>query len=146
SAGSFRIWQYSSRGRRRVLPVDGTPHAEWDWIFSRNLDAARSDLLRAGRTAFSSFRWVRQRQKLHVGLSMLGTKTLVLFTVATLCAASDFDGARALEWTQKAVALGPRPAGSPAIQKLQAMIRTELKANGWAISEDAFTADTPVGK
>lgn len=77
---------------------------------------------------------------------MLGTKTLVLFTVATLCAASDFNGAHALEWTQKAVALGPRPAGSPAIQKLQAMIRAELKANGWAVSEDAFTADTPVGK
>jgi len=59
--------------------------------------------------------------------------------------ASEFSGTRALEWTAKAVALGPRPAGSAANAKLQAMIRDELKANGWQISEDAFTANTPAG-
>jgi Zn-dependent M28 family amino/carboxypeptidase len=72
---------------------------------------------------------------------------LVLCTAAvvTLQAAGEYSGARALEWTQRAVALGPRPPGSPAIAKLQAMILAELKAQGWQVSEDAFTAQTPAG-
>lgn len=72
---------------------------------------------------------------------------LVLFGTALAVAAADveYSGARALEWTQRAVALGPRPPGSPAIAKLQAMIVAELKAQGWQVSEDAFTAQTPAG-
>lgn len=69
---------------------------------------------------------------------------LALLLVGELRAA-DFSGTRALEWTRKAVALGQRPAGSPAIAKLQEIIRAELKARGWQISEDAFTAQTPAG-
>lgn len=58
---------------------------------------------------------------------------------------SDFSGERAFEWTRKAVGLGPRPPGSIAIAKLQQVIRGELKAHGWFISEDTFTANTPAG-
>lgn len=77
---------------------------------------------------------------------MLRHQALILaLLLAPAIDASDFSGARALEWTAKAVALGPRPAGSPAIAKLQSMIRAELKLNGWQISEDVFTANTPVG-
>ncbi|MCZ2150063.1 MAG: M28 family peptidase [Bryobacterales bacterium] len=65
---------------------------------------------------------------------------------AAPCSAADFNGQRALESTRKAVALGQRPAGSAAIARLQAMIRAELKAHGWAVSEDVFTARTPVGQ
>jgi glutaminyl-peptide cyclotransferase len=60
-------------------------------------------------------------------------------------AASDFSGASALEFTRKAVAFGQRPAGSEANRKLQALIKSSLKTNGWEISEDSFTAPTPVG-
>lgn len=78
---------------------------------------------------------------------MLGTKALTVTLALAACAlAADFNGARALESARKAVALGPRPAGSPAIVKLQAMIRAELAANGWQVSEDMFVATTPIGK
>ncbi len=78
---------------------------------------------------------------------MLGTKAITAaFALAALCGGADFNGVRALESARKAVALGPRPAGSAAIAKLQAMIRAELKAAGWQVSEDVFTASTPIGK
>ncbi|MBL8178759.1 MAG: M28 family peptidase [Bryobacterales bacterium] len=78
---------------------------------------------------------------------MLGTKAIAAAVVLAVCAAgADFNGARALESARKAVALGPRPAGSAAIAKLQAMIKAELQANGWQVSEDVFTAPTPVGR
>jgi glutaminyl-peptide cyclotransferase len=59
--------------------------------------------------------------------------------------ARDFSGARALEFTRRAVAFGPRPPGSPAMRKLQAYIAAELKPRGCQVSEDAFTARTPEG-
>ncbi|MBI3207706.1 MAG: M28 family peptidase [Candidatus Solibacter usitatus] len=70
---------------------------------------------------------------------------MMLMLVPAILAAQDFSGAKALEWTRKAVAFGPRPAGSAAIAKLQTMIRAELTAQGWQVSEDGFTAGTPVG-
>lgn len=71
---------------------------------------------------------------------------LALLLAPSLLPASDFSGARALESTRKVVALGPRPPGSVANANLQKLIRAELKASGWQVSEDAFTATTPVGK
>jgi glutaminyl-peptide cyclotransferase len=70
---------------------------------------------------------------------------IVILALAAPLMASEFSGTRALEWTAKAVALGPRPPATPAIAKLQTMIRNELKLHGWQISEDAFTANTPIG-
>lgn len=60
-------------------------------------------------------------------------------------AAQPFSGQRALDWAGKAVSFGPRPAGSPELAKLQGVITAELKARGWQVSEDAFTAQTPAG-
>ena len=78
---------------------------------------------------------------------MLGTKAITVTLALAACAlAAVFNGVRALESARKAVALGPRPAGSTAIAKLQAMIRAELAANGWQVSEDMFVATTPIGK
>ncbi len=78
---------------------------------------------------------------------MLGTKAIAAgLAFAALTMGQDFSGVRALESARKAVALGPRPAGSPAIAKLQAIIRAELQANGWQVSEDTFVAPTPAGK
>lgn len=73
-----------------------------------------------------------------------------LFLSAGLALASDlpptaFLGSSALEYTRKVVAYGPRPSGSPAIQKLQAYLRTELRQRGCTLTEDAFTATTPAG-
>ena len=76
---------------------------------------------------------------------MFRHQTLILALAASTLLASDFSGTAALDWTAKAVALGPRPPASPAITKLQAMIRDELGRRGWQISEDIFTANTPVG-
>ena len=82
---------------------------------------------------------------------MHGTKTKVA-SAAALClvlaaslSAKEFSGERALEFTAKAVALGPRPPGSAAIRKLQAYILAELKQRHCEILQDDFTARTPQG-
>ncbi len=56
-----------------------------------------------------------------------------------------FSGARALEYTRRAVAFGPRPAGSDALRKLHAYIYRELKPLGCTVLDDEFTASTPLG-
>jgi glutaminyl-peptide cyclotransferase len=61
-------------------------------------------------------------------------------------AAARFDGQRALEHTGKVVALGPRPAGSPALARTRDYIRKELTALGLTVKEQAFEATTPAGK
>ncbi|MFB3828699.1 MAG: M28 family peptidase [Bryobacteraceae bacterium] len=72
---------------------------------------------------------------------------LIAGALALACGgeAREFSGARALEYTRRAVALGPRPPGSAAIRALQARILGELKLRGCRIEEDAFTAQTPIG-
>jgi Zn-dependent M28 family amino/carboxypeptidase len=62
-----------------------------------------------------------------------------------LATAKDFSGAEAYRFTEEAVALGPRPSGSPANAKLRALIRRELALQGCEISGDSFTAQTPDG-
>ena len=72
-----------------------------------------------------------------------------LFLMLLLCAwpadAKEFSGERALEYTRKAVAFGARPIGSPALHRLAAYIRTELRSTGCAFSDDAFEGATPNG-
>lgn len=77
---------------------------------------------------------------------------IVLLTLQPACfaqskstPASNFSGSRALELTAKAVALGPRPDGSPAIVRLRALIRQQLAGKGAEITTDGFTAQTPDG-
>jgi Zn-dependent M28 family amino/carboxypeptidase len=43
------------------------------------------------------------------------------------------------------VAIGPRPAGSPALQATRKYIRGELEREGIEVRESAFDANTPVG-
>ncbi len=76
-------------------------------------------------------------------------KTIGLIIALAWCLAAhakDFSGARALQYTRKAVSFGPRPPGSPAIQKLRAYILQQLKLRGCEIVPDRFTAKTPVGE
>jgi len=81
---------------------------------------------------------------------MLRKKVLTASAILTAClianaTAAGFSGASALEFTRKAVAFGPRPPGSPANQKLQSYIESQLKLLHCRISYDAFTAQTPAG-
>ena len=62
-----------------------------------------------------------------------------------LLAAAPFSGSSAFEFTRQAVAFGPRPPGSPAIQKLQGFLSTRLKSFGCEVSEESFAAATPAG-
>ncbi len=54
-----------------------------------------------------------------------------------------FNGQRAMQYVREVVALGPRPARSPAHQKLENYIRSHLRGDN--LEEDAFTASTPNG-
>ena len=56
-----------------------------------------------------------------------------------------FDGARAFEHLKQVVALGPRPAGSEALQKTRDYIKGQMSALGLSVTEQAFDATTPVG-
>src|SRR6185295_14735503 len=56
-----------------------------------------------------------------------------------------FDGGRAYEHVRQMVSLGPRPAGSPAIEQTRAYIKKELAAIGLKAEEQAFEPSTPIG-
>lgn len=58
----------------------------------------------------------------------------------------EFSGEEALAHVQKLVDLGPRPAGSEAIQKTRAYIIEQLKSFGWTASEQPFIDKTPRGE
>jgi len=76
-------------------------------------------------------------------------KTLILTLAAIAMAAhgeaKTFSGAAALDYTRRAVELGPRPDGSAAIVKLRAIIKGELSKTGAPVTSDAFTGATPDG-
>jgi len=55
-------------------------------------------------------------------------------------------GEEAMDWAQRVVALGPRPPGSEAHQKLQKLIVDSLKPLADEIQNDNFEPVTPVGK
>lgn len=56
-----------------------------------------------------------------------------------------FDAGRAWEHLRRQVALGPRPAGSPALEATRRYIRDELERAGITVREQTFDAGTPVG-
>ena len=56
-----------------------------------------------------------------------------------------FDGDRAFNHVKAQVELGPRPAGSPAIEKAREYIVRELKSSGLNTTLEEFTEKTPRG-
>lgn len=56
-----------------------------------------------------------------------------------------FDSNRAYEDLRQMVAIGPRPAGSAAIEQTRDYIRKALKAAGLTVHEQPFDAQTPAG-
>jgi Zn-dependent M28 family amino/carboxypeptidase len=74
----------------------------------------------------------------------------VLFLAACVPASStneDFAklGQTAMDWTRRAVELGPRPPNSEAHRRLQALIAGELRSRQAEVVEEKFTAQTPAG-
>jgi Zn-dependent M28 family amino/carboxypeptidase len=68
--------------------------------------------------------------------------TLVATVAGQTPATKNFNGAEALALTRRAVAFGPRPDGSAAIEKLRGFIRSQLASRGCEIARDSFTAAT----
>jgi glutaminyl-peptide cyclotransferase len=57
-----------------------------------------------------------------------------------------FDSGRAYDHLRQIVSIGPRPAGSPGIAKTRDYIIAQLKAIGVPVTQQAFTAKTPIGE
>jgi glutaminyl-peptide cyclotransferase len=60
-------------------------------------------------------------------------------------AAPAFDSSRAWEHLRQLTAIGPRPAGSAAIEQARGYIRKQLAAAGVAVTEQAWEDRTPIG-
>src|SRR3989442_5404751 len=71
---------------------------------------------------------------------------LVLGLVAQTPAPPHFDSSRAWEDLRQLVAIGPRPAGSPAIEQTRKYIKDRLAAAGVGVAEQAWDDQTPLGK
>ncbi len=54
-------------------------------------------------------------------------------------------GEKAMEHVRALVGFGPRPPGSPELQKSRDYIEQQLRGFGYQIEEDAFVAETPYG-
>jgi len=59
---------------------------------------------------------------------------------------SDFDGERAFEYVRKQVEFGPRPPGSPELEKTRGYIIDQLRSFGLNVTTDEFQTTTPVGE
>jgi hypothetical protein len=57
----------------------------------------------------------------------------------------EFSGDHAFEEVRKQVEIGPRPAGSPELEKTRELIASSLTANGWSVERQEFTDSTPRG-
>lgn len=60
-------------------------------------------------------------------------------------AAKSFDGARAFRDLERLVAAGPRPPGSPTIERAREYVTAQLAAAGADVQRDPFAASTPDG-
>src|SRR5436305_858017 len=84
------------------------------------------------------------------------SRALFLATFATLLVQScssrtaplweNFSGEKAFAHVQHLVDLGPRPAGSEALEKSRLYIIEQLKSAGWTVARSEFSDQTPRGK
>jgi len=84
------------------------------------------------------------------------SRALFLATFASLAGQScslrsapvweNFSGEKAFAHVQHLVGLGPRPAGSEALEKSRLYIIEQLKSAGWNVSRSEFSDQTPRGK
>lgn len=57
----------------------------------------------------------------------------------------EFSGDKAFAEVRKQVDIGPRPAGSPEIEKARIVIEESLRRHGWEVERQTFTGETPRG-
>jgi len=79
--------------------------------------------------------------RLQIGVLMLAGAC-----VSAQAPAPVFDSNRAWEHLRQLVAIGPRPAGSPAIEQTRTYIKNQLTASGLTAVEQAWDDQTPLGK
>jgi Zn-dependent M28 family amino/carboxypeptidase len=75
--------------------------------------------------------------------------TGLIAACATPVAAVDppaFDGGKAYDHVRAMVGFGPRPAGSVALEQTRQYIRAQFAAMGVQVADQAFEAETPIGK
>ena len=72
---------------------------------------------------------------------------IVVFSIAAWGqTASKFDSSRAWGHLQQVVSIGPRPAGSPAIEQTRKYIKDQLAIVGLKAVDQAWDDETPLGK
>jgi glutaminyl-peptide cyclotransferase len=59
---------------------------------------------------------------------------------------AEFEAGRAWQHLEQLVAIGPRPAGSPALRQARAYITRELARSGLQVMQQPFTVVTPIGR
>jgi glutaminyl-peptide cyclotransferase len=64
---------------------------------------------------------------------------------STSAALASLSGEKALEFVKAQVSFGPRPPGSPQLQKCREYILRQLRGFGYQVEDDAFIAQTPYG-
>lgn len=57
----------------------------------------------------------------------------------------EFSGARAFAQVERIAKFGARPSGSPALEQERVYLEEQLRATGWAVERQTFTASTPNG-
>ncbi len=57
----------------------------------------------------------------------------------------EFSGDKAFAEVRKQVEIGPRPAGSPELEKARVIIEEAVRRSGWEVERQTFTDDTPRG-
>ena len=87
-----------------------------------------------------------QREQVFSVISAISA--LIVVSSIALCAQTPakFDSSRAWEHLRQMVAIGPRPAGSPAIEQTRKYIKDQLAAIGLKAADQAWDEETPLGK
>jgi len=91
--------------------------------------------------------------RLQIGGSLRVRKAICCAALVALAVAAGsgqaagpaFDSNRAWEHLRQLVSIGPRPAGSSALEQARKYIRSQLSASGVDVTEQVWDAQTPVG-
>ena len=57
----------------------------------------------------------------------------------------EFSGERAFEEARRQIEIGPRPSGTPEIDRARSLIEDGLRRNGWEVERQTFADETPRG-
>jgi glutaminyl-peptide cyclotransferase len=96
-------------------------------------------------------RWLQQRLLVFGGFTSLVFAIMIVACMqskpntAGVAATGSFDGKRAFTDLKQLVGFGPRPSGSPALERTREFIADHLRVAGASVTEDRFTALTPLG-